>query len=670
MRHLFFLLALLSCFTAYTQTFTVGSTCCNYNLVNVTFTSTTGPFTSYLNTYTIDIDGDLVSDIDINSGGYSSGSAQFPSSKQISITSSTTCEFVYGPSGSSCWYSDLIDNIAIGTPLNSSLNWSLTPASSGNTGLPAPIINYYWYKPTAIAINCGQSINPFYVGFRKVFGSNDSIYGWIKMDSNFPGKVIDYAYSCGTSTATPPSSTLTTPSTVICKGDSVLLSASPGGGIFYGSGVTGNYFKSKNLTAGTHTVHYTLTDPNACTLNPSSVVFTVNPLPSIAFTNPGSACYGQTISLNANPVGGSFSGAGVSGNLFNSSLANIGNNAVFYSYTDINGCKNKASMNIVVANLSVTASAYPDSICLGFGSGTNLFAYGAYSYTWSTGAPGLSYTSAYPTVATTYSVVGQSYNCFDTVFVTVQVKTQHLIITAVPSKSLLCLGDTMTLRLSGSNSYTVSGGSSFYYTNTSTVVVQPTLIPSIAQPIWGDSIINGCRAYGAFSYNIVNLPVVGFAWQPYKTCASDSTFILSGFPWGGVYSGASVTGNVFYPSAVGIGTHTVSYSYTDPNGCFNSDVANITVGACVGINEIGNLNSQITIYPNPANDKVSISIDDFNNFNEYRFKLISIDGKEVKSVEITHSKTEISLSDLSNGIYFVEIGVKESTLRKKLIIVR
>jgi hypothetical protein len=77
----------------------------------------------------------------------------------------------------------------------------------------------------------------------------------------------------------------------------------------------------------------------------------------------------------------------------------------------------------------------------------------------------------------------------------------------------------------------------------------------------------------------------------------------------------------------------------------------------------------IDVYPNPVNDKVSISIDDFSNSNQYRIKLISIEGKELKSVEITHSKTEISLSDLSNGIYFVEIGHGKILARRKLIVI-
>ena len=62
--------------------------------------------------------------------------------------------------------------------------------------------------------------------------------------------------------------------------------------------------------------------------------------------------------------------------------------------------------------------------------------------------------------------------------------------------------------------------------------------------------------------------------------ACSSTFILNqGLPAGGVYSGTGVSGTNFNASLAGVGSHPVTYTYTDVNGCSNSAVKNIVVTA-------------------------------------------------------------------------------------------
>lgn len=51
---------------------------------------------------------------------------------------------------------------------------------------------------------------------------------------------------------------------------------------------------------------------------------------------------------------------------------------------------------------------------------------------------------------------------------------------------------------------------------------------------------------------------------------SAGVIALSGQPAGGTFSGNGVAGNTFDPAQAGLGTHTLTYSYTDARGCFNS----------------------------------------------------------------------------------------------------
>ncbi|HZH86732.1 MAG TPA: PKD domain-containing protein [Brumimicrobium sp.] len=60
-------------------------------------------------------------------------------------------------------------------------------------------------------------------------------------------------------------------------------------------------------------------------------------------------------------------------------------------------------------------------------------------------------------------------------------------------------------------------------------------------------------------------------------CESETSVVLSGNPSGGTFSGIGVTGNNFNPSVAGIGNHTITYNYTDGNGCSNSTTTAVVV---------------------------------------------------------------------------------------------
>jgi gliding motility-associated-like protein len=61
-------------------------------------------------------------------------------------------------------------------------------------------------------------------------------------------------------------------------------------------------------------------------------------------------------------------------------------------------------------------------------------------------------------------------------------------------------------------------------------------------------------------------------------CGLSAPFNLTGgLPAGGTYSGPGVAANAFDPSAAGIGTHTLTYSYTDGSGCVATATTDVTI---------------------------------------------------------------------------------------------
>jgi hypothetical protein len=86
----------------------------------------------------------------------------------------------------------------------------------------------------------------------------------------------------------------------------------------------------------------------------------------------------------------------------------------------------------------------------------------------------------------------------------------------------------------------------------------------------------------------VTLNTVPTAFSPITvTCPADMMVcfdtpvfsLTGGMPSGGTYTGTGVSSNMFNAASAGVGTHTITYLYTAPSGCFNSCTFTITVTA-------------------------------------------------------------------------------------------
>jgi len=87
----------------------------------------------------------------------------------------------------------------------------------------------------------------------------------------------------------------------------------------------------------------------------------------------------------------------------------------------------------------------------------------------------------------------------------------------------------------------------------------------------------GCTNFSQQSVVVNQLPVVSFSGLAASYCANASTAQLTGSPAGGTFSGTGVTGSSFSPAAAGVGTYPITYTYTDANGCTNSQTQQVTV---------------------------------------------------------------------------------------------
>jgi len=170
--------------------------------------------------------------------------------------------------------------------------------------------------------------------------------------------------------------------------------------------------------------------------------------------------------------------------------------------------------------------------------------------------------------------------------------------------------------------------------------------------------------------SIFPVPIVTFDSLP-DICENDPPYELTeGNPQGGIYSGAGVTNGYFYPSIAGLGTHIITYIYTDTNLCSDSATQTILVDNCSGFSEISN-GLCVNIFPNPNNGNFILELNSENNIaaNIRIFNSLNVLVYEINKFNINqiYSK-KINLSRLSKGVYFLMIKSNEVALVYKIII--
>lgn len=171
----------------------------------------------------------------------------------------------------------------------------------------------------------------------------------------------------------------------------------------------------------------------------------------------------------------------------------------------------------------------------------------------------------------------------------------------------------------------------------------------------------------------VGQPVVTYINSDYDTVCINtaSPFTLTGgSPAGGTYSGPGVTSGVFDPMAAGVGTHTLTYSYTNPYGCSNSTTQTVYVDICNGIStpEAGLLAS---IFPNPANDQFTIRVRT-DAAQTLHLNVTSMTGQLVESQEQLllsgDNQLRINSAGWSKGVYMISLRTEKGTLNSRIVI--
>lgn len=433
---------------------------------------------------------------------------------------------------------------------------------------------------------------------------------------------------------TTPTVSITASSSTICSGDSALLTATTGGtGQWY---LNGNAIVGATATTYQATVagiyNYIKTNTNGCADSAAvGQTITVNALPVVtAAASANAVCIGDSVIFNG---GGALTYVWSNGIIDNTpySLTQTGYFTVMG--TDANGCVNMDSV-MVTANALPAANLGADiNTCQGTVTLDPQVA-GA-MYVWNSGDTTQTITT---TSAGTYFVtVTDTNGCVNSDTIAISFNANPIV--DLGADTTVC-GDAVIMNAQ-------NPGATYLWSTGDTTQQVAALATGIYFVTVTDN--NGCSATDTIAVTLNALPIVTASAAATTVCLDDANVTLNGTPAGGTWSGPGVSGNAFDPS-VGIGTPSLTYTFTDANGCTNTDAVAIQVNACVGVEENAGV-AALEVYPVPFNQSVNL----INNGSEPVTVIIyAADGRVITQLQLMNGRTELNTAAWSNGFYFLQ----------------
>ncbi len=477
-----------------------------------------------------------------------------------------------------------------------------------------------------------------------------------------------------------------------------------------GTSVTNSISATANATSG----NVTVTANNACgSSTAQTLAITVNstPLQPGAISGPAAVCENSSNTYSITAVAGASSytwtlPAGWSGSSVTNSInATTGTNGGSITVVAINACGTSQAQTLTLTVNPVYTTNTTAAIC----QGDSLLLGGAYRKT-----------------AGSFTDLLQSIKGCDSTVVTA------LSVNPLPAVSLA----NQTAVCANAGAFTLTGGAPAGGTYSGTGVTNNQFDPSVAGAgthtiIYSYTDANtGCSKSASNTILVNPLPTVTMAGMNALCADNPAISLTNGLPTGGTYSGPGVSNAMFNPAVAGAGTHTITYSYTDPNtGCSNSTSKTITVNPLPAVPTISTNGSTFTssaatgnqwylngnavngatnqTFTCTGNGNYTVCVTDANgckscsavlNFTTFSISenqsahdiavypnpfsgeltitaggrtgtvaIYNTLGEKIYSSQITDQSLTINLGEVPKGIYFVRVSANNETTVRKII---
>ena len=336
-------------------------------------------------------------------------------------------------------------------------------------------------------------------------------------------------------------------------------------------------------------------------------------------------------------------------------------------YTYYVSQKNVAGDESPRASITVTVNALPTTPVITANGATSFCTGGSVELT-SSSATGNSWSTTATTQAITvtasgsYSVtVTDNNGCSASSSATTVNVSNAPIPTVTASATQACSGDVVTLTASSSDSYSWSNGAT-------TQSIQVTTTGSYTVTTTNADACAGVGASDAVSVTFTATPTAAGSFTTngnIVTFANTSTG-ASSYSWDfGDFTNSSAAAPLHAYAANG--DYQVVLTAINGN-CTDTVVFNVAI--TVSIEELMGL-SNLTIYPNPASETAVISFDNTLG-NSFDIQLIDQLGRVIMShnniQSIGSNMVNVDLTNLSDGIYSIQLSSDQNTISKRLIV--
>ncbi len=234
---------------------------------------------------------------------------------------------------------------------------NITVVSSTSVGVVSLVPPNYCPEEAPIILDIAQPLGGFYLGTGI---TNDSIFSpelagignhnvsYTFIDANGCESTVDFIITV----FQPISAGLTAPPTACILDDTFQILRTSTSGTFQGDGIIDTLlglYLPQTSGIGIDTIIHSYNDVNGC-LSMDTIFINVADTLSVTFNALPDICLNATpIALNAaTPGGGTYSGPGVSSNIFNPFNAGVGTHKLRYIFNLVNGCGDTAFQNITV----------------------------------------------------------------------------------------------------------------------------------------------------------------------------------------------------------------------------------------------------------------------------------------------------------------------------------
>lgn len=173
----------------------------------------------------------------------------------------------------------------------------------------------------------------------------------------------------------------------------------------------------------------------------------------------------------------------------------------------------------------------------------------------------------------------------------------------------------------------------------------------------------GWANYTSLAFNISGQPYVAFSDSSNSTDSWKATVMkFDGTNWVNVGNAGFSVGEVDFPSLVISSSGEPYVAFEDYGNSYKATVMKYD-SALIGIDEL--YKSGLSIYPNPAIDKITIETSTVSSSSQ--LSILNLSGQQLIVNQIKKPKTQIDISNFPGGVYFVRLTGDRTVSMGKII---